>query len=101
MAVVDADQPQAQDFIHVEQVTDVGPGVMTAREAFATRFDGVEVGLHGPTLDGKSALGGEGRAIAGHSGGQHAIEHVHAAGHQFDELRWSSEAHGVAGLVFW
>ena len=56
VAVVNADQPQAQDLIHVEQVTDVGPGVVTAREAFATRLDGVKVGLHSSALDGEGAF---------------------------------------------
>ena len=38
-------------------------------------------------------------AVAGHAGGQHAVEHVHAAGDQLHHLRRRAQAHGVARLV--
>src|SRR5258705_9922947 len=44
MGVVDAHHAQAENFVHVEQVAQIGACEVPAREAFAAFFDGTEVG---------------------------------------------------------
>ena len=50
-------------------------------------------------LDVQRAVEREGHPVAGHPGGHHAVEHVHAAGDHFENLRRRAQAHGVARLV--
>ena len=81
-------------------MTDVGAGVVAACEAFTRRIDGVEIGLHGSAFDGEGTLRSEGCSIASHAGRQDAVEHVHPAGDQLDELSRRPEPHSIASLVF-
>ena len=42
---------------------------------------------------------GEHRAVAGHAGGQHAVEHVHAPQHALDQAVRRTHAHQIARLM--
>ena len=98
MQIVEGKQPQSEDFPGPEQVAEVGarePGdVRMRRLAKRPRVLGMD-----EVLDVQRAVEREGHAVAGHAGGHHAVEHVHAAADHFQNLRRRAEAHGVARLV--
>jgi hypothetical protein len=96
---VQADHAQAEDFVHVQQMAQIGAREMFAGKTFAAFFDRAEVGFVGAALQAVLTFAGEGRAVARHARRQHAIEHVHTACDQFHHLRRRAEAHGVTRLV--
>src|SRR5262249_22193159 len=50
-------------------------------------------------LQNVSALSSEYGSIAGYAGGEYAIEHIHAARNEFDELCRRAQSHGVTRFV--
>ena len=96
---MDAVQPQGQYLPRLEQVADVGPGVVAAGIAVAVRVQGREVLGVLRVAHHQAAVVGKHGAVAGHAGGQHAVEHVHAPQHALDQAVRGAHAHQVAGLA--
>jgi len=101
--VVPGRQRRKQDLPRQEQMAQVRSGVSGTSIAIAALVDWPLVILVARVLDDHPALGGEQAAVAGVARGQHAIHHIHAAGHVFGEFRracrrpWHSAAGSAAG----
>ncbi|MPM91430.1 hypothetical protein SDC9_138559 [bioreactor metagenome] len=80
-------------------MTQVGASEIFAGIAIATFFDWPKVGFIGPAFDADGAFAGKGSPVAGHTGRQNAVEHIHPASDQFDQLCRGAKPHRVAGLV--
>ena len=95
---MDREQPHAEDLPRVQEVAHVAAREVAAAVAVASLFDGAEVAFPLCRLDGHVAVTREGRAVARHARGDHAVEHVHAARDALHHLPHHAEAHHVAGL---
>ena len=98
--VVDREQARPEDLVHVQQVPDVGAREVHAGVATAARVE------RGEILGEASRLGGQGaaasherRRVARQTGRHHAVEHVDAEFHAFEDLFRGADAHQVARLV--
>ena len=80
-------------------MADIGAGEVAAGVAVAFLIDGAEITGILSVLDDQTAIGGEAGAIACNAGGQHAVEHVHAANDAFHQTVRRTHAHQVAGLI--
>ncbi len=78
--IVHDGQPHAQHFVCLEQVADIGAGVVPAGRTSAGGVDGALVALILGILDVDDAAPGVQVAVAGVAAGHDAIEEVHAAG---------------------
>ena len=81
-------------------MAEVGAGEILAGIALATLLDrGGVLGERG-VFEIEGSAGSEGGAVAGEAGGENAVEHVHAAGDHFEDLRRGAEAHRVTRVGF-
>ena len=92
-------QPQCQHLVRLEEVTQIGPGIIAAHRTVAALTDGPLIGLVLLVEDVDGPLPGEELAVAAVSGGHHAVKKVHAPGHRFDDVAGSAHTHEVTGLV--
>ena len=76
--IVEHRQPQGQHLVSLEQVPQVGPGVIPAHRAVATLTDRPVIGLVLLVQDVDGPLPGEQLAVAAVAGGHDAVEEVHA-----------------------
>lgn len=90
----------AQVLLAVYEVTQVGLGVELTRQTRILLIDGAEILLPLGVLDVDDAAAGVEQAVAGVSGGQHAVEHIDAEGNALQDIDRRAYAHQVAGLIF-
>lgn len=87
MQVMQAQEPQAEDFLRLDEMPYVAAGKPGASgSGFAVGIDFPVVALERFIPQADQAAAGKGGPVAGDPGWQHAIEHVHSARNHFQEL---------------
>ena len=97
--VVHDGQTHPQQLFRLEQMADIGAGVVPAGRAAAGGVDGALIALVLGILDVDDAAPGVQVAVAGVAAGHNAVEQVHAAGNGFDDVAGCADAHQVADLI--
>ncbi len=98
--IVQGEKPETQNFVILDEVTEVSAAKALAKWVGFPRW-GERSGIVFPTgiFHVNGPLWSVGGAVAGDAGWQHAVEHIDAAGDQFEQLVRLAQTHGVAGFV--
>ena len=95
---MDGGEGRRQTLVRLEEVTQVGAGVVGAGVAVATLVDGREVRLEARVGDVVAAGGGVDGCVACHAGGGDAVEGVHAVLDADEDVVGFGDTEQVAGL---
>ena len=79
MRIVHTHHPQAENLIHVQQMTEIRASEVFAGKTIAVFFDRFEVCLVRAAFNADRSAFREGRAVTRYAGRQHAVEHIDPA----------------------
>ena len=96
---MDGCQGGAKALVRLEEVVDVGLGVVSAGVAVTTFEDGGEVRLVAGVRQIEAPVGGVDRGVTRHAGGGDAVEGVHTVFDTDKDIIGLRDAQQVAGLV--
>src|SRR5271166_2164676 len=86
----------AKHLARLEQMMKVCPRIVAGGSAVAFRIDGARIICMTGILEVQRPEAREGEPVAAIAGRQHAVEHVDAARHCFDQVRRGADAHEIA-----
>src|SRR2546423_14568879 len=96
-----AEQPQPEDFLLVDEVADVRPAEPGASRARASVVEGTVVASEAGVAEVEAALARESAPGACGAGRQDAVEHFDAPGVNLDPAPRVAVPHEERGLLLW
>ena len=83
--IVDRCEPNSQNLIRLEQMTNICPGEVATGIALASLLDGSEIPGKGQIANGHVAPGGDDHAMASQAGWPNAVKHIYAPQDALDQ----------------
>lgn len=94
-----ANEPETEDFTNIEQVAQVGSGVVFACRTAALRIQGTFILFVDSISYCHLSLAGHGRSVSSHTSGKHAVKHVYTHLNAVQDNVGAAHSHEVARLV--
>ena len=92
-------QTHSQQLLRLEQVANIGAGIVAAGRAAAGGVNGALIPLVLGIFDVDDAAPGVQVAVAGIPAGHHAVKQIDTTGNRLNDVAWGANAHQVADLI--
>ena len=94
-------QAQTKGLICLEQMAEVGPGVVLTGIAVTVVVQGSKIFFILGILDHQPAFRGHAGTVTGNPGRQNTVKHINASDNPINQTIRRSYSHQVTGFIFW